>query len=53
MAQRLIPSARFLNHGATVCLDHFGASGKGADVMAHFGFTADNIVQQLRELLEV
>jgi transketolase len=33
-------------------IDRFGASGKGAEVMAHFGFTADNIVQQLRKLLE-
>jgi transketolase len=38
--------------GRVIGIDRFGASGKGAEVMAHFGFTADNIVQQLRELLE-
>ncbi|HTL19377.1 MAG TPA: hypothetical protein VL220_01535 [Steroidobacteraceae bacterium] len=32
--------------------ERFGASGKGADVFPHFGFTADNIVQQIREPLE-
>ncbi|HEY1873450.1 MAG TPA: transketolase [Steroidobacteraceae bacterium] len=38
--------------GRVIGIDRFGASGKGAEVMAHFGFTADNIVQQLRGLLE-
>jgi len=38
--------------GRVMGIDQFGASGKGAEVMAHFGFTADNIVQQLRSLLE-
>jgi transketolase len=38
--------------GRVIGIDRFGASGKGAEVMAHFGFTADNIVQQLRSLLE-
>jgi transketolase len=38
--------------GRVIGIDRFGASGKGAEVMAHFGFTVDNIVQQLRELLE-
>jgi transketolase len=38
--------------GRVFGIDQFGASGKGAEVMAHFGFTADNIVQQLRSLLE-
>jgi len=33
-------------------IDQFGASGKGADVFAHFGFTADNIGTQIRQLLE-
>jgi transketolase len=33
-------------------IDRFGASGKGADVFTHFGFSADNIAQQLRALLE-
>jgi transketolase len=39
--------------GRVIGIDRFGASGKGAEVLAHFGFTADNILQQLRELLEV
>ncbi|HKD53038.1 MAG TPA: transketolase C-terminal domain-containing protein, partial [Steroidobacteraceae bacterium] len=38
--------------GRVVGIDRFGASGKGADVFAHFGFTADNIAQQIRGLLE-
>ena len=28
---------------ATVSLDHFGASGPGAEVLAHFGFTPENV----------
>ncbi len=38
--------------GRVLGIDRFGASGKGADVLSHFGFTADNIVGQVRELLE-
>jgi transketolase len=38
--------------GRVLGIDRFGASGKGAEVLAHFGFTADNVVLQLRELLE-
>jgi transketolase len=38
--------------GRVFGIDRFGASGKGADVFAHFGFTADNMVQQIRGLLE-
>jgi transketolase len=38
--------------GRVLGIDRFGASGKGADVFAHFGFTADNIGVQLRALLE-
>jgi transketolase len=38
--------------GRVLGLDRFGASGKVADVFPHFGFTADNIAQQIRELLE-
>jgi transketolase len=40
------------NAGRVIGIDRFGASGKGAEVLAHFGFTADNVVQQLRGLLE-
>ena len=39
--------------GAVLGIDRFGASGKGAEVFTHFGFTADNIAQQIRALLEV
>ncbi|HYL02120.1 MAG TPA: transketolase [Steroidobacteraceae bacterium] len=39
--------------GRVLGLDRFGASGKAADVFPHFGFTADNIAQQIRALLEV
>jgi len=38
--------------GRVLGIDTFGASGKAADVFPHFGFTADNIVRQVRELLE-
>ena len=36
---------------ATVSLDHFGASGPGAEVLAHLGFTADNVAEHARALL--
>jgi transketolase len=39
--------------GQVLGIDRFGASGKGADVFTHFGFTADNIAQHIRALLEV
>jgi transketolase len=39
--------------GRVFGIDRFGASGKGPEVFAHFGFTADNIGRQLKELLEV
>jgi transketolase len=29
--------------GRVVGIDHFGASGKGPDLLKKFGFTADNI----------
>jgi len=38
--------------GRVIGIDRFGASGKGAEVLAHFGFTADNVVRELRGLLE-
>jgi transketolase len=44
---------RYVGSGGRVLgIDRFGASGKGPEVLAHFGFTADNIVQQVRGLLE-
>jgi transketolase len=38
--------------GRVLGIDRFGASGKVADVFPHFGFTADNIAQQIHQLLE-
>ena len=38
--------------GRIVGIDRFGASGKAADVFPHFGFTVDNIAQQISALLE-
>jgi transketolase len=37
--------------GRVLGVDRFGASGKYAAVYPHFGFTADNIAQQVKELL--
>jgi transketolase len=39
-------------NGRILGIDRFGASGKGPEVLSHFGFTADNIGQQIRKLLE-
>jgi transketolase len=36
---------------ASVSIDHFGASGPGAQVLEHFGFTAANVAEQARALL--
>ncbi len=36
---------------ATVSLNRFGASGPGADLLAHFGFTAPAIAKAARKLL--
>jgi transketolase len=36
---------------ASVSIDHFGASGPGAQVLAHFGFTPDNVADHARALL--
>jgi len=38
---------------ATVSIDHFGASAPGAVNMEKFGFTADHVAAQARELLGV
>jgi transketolase len=36
---------------ASVSLDRFGASGPGAEVLAYFGFTAENVAKRARALL--
>ncbi|MDZ7686687.1 MAG: transketolase [Gammaproteobacteria bacterium] len=38
--------------GAVVGMTTFGASGPGAEVMRHFGFTADNVVNAIKEMLQ-
>ena len=37
--------------GALVTLDRFGASGPGGEVMAHFGFTPENVAETARRAL--
>ena len=37
--------------GGVLGIDRFGASGKGAAVVAHFGFTADHVRERIEELL--
>ncbi|HET6872203.1 MAG TPA: transketolase C-terminal domain-containing protein, partial [Sporolactobacillaceae bacterium] len=37
--------------GDTVTIDHFGASANGDLVMAEFGFTAENIAEKMKKLL--
>lgn len=37
--------------GRVIGLDHFGASGKGPQVMAHFGFTAEHVQREIGEVL--
>ena len=38
--------------GRVVGIDRFGASGKGADVLARFGFTAEHVSREVAGLLE-
>ena len=38
--------------GRVLGLDRFGASGKGAELFAHFGFTADNVQREIESLLK-
>ena len=37
--------------GAVIGIDTFGVSGKGPDVMAHFGFTPENVVARALQLI--
>ncbi|MBQ7413560.1 MAG: transketolase [Alphaproteobacteria bacterium] len=43
---------RFLSgvSGAVIGIDTFGASGKGSDVLAHFGFTVEHIVETVKKI---
>lgn len=38
--------------GRVLGIDRFGASGKAVDLFPHFGFTADNVGRQIRELIQ-
>jgi transketolase len=38
--------------GRVIGIDHFGASGKASDLFPHFGFTADNVLKQVEELIK-
>lgn len=38
--------------GDVVSVDSFGASGKGSDVMAHFGFSHENVLERAARLLD-
>jgi transketolase len=40
------------NEGRVIGIDHFGASGKGAAVLARFGFTVEHVNQEVGELLK-
>jgi transketolase len=35
----------------SVSIDHFGASAPGGEVLAHFGYTVENVVARARDLL--
>ena len=38
--------------GKVIGIDNFGTSGKAEELMAHFGFTADNIVKTAKDVLK-
>jgi transketolase len=38
--------------GRVIGIDRFGASGKGAELLAQFGFTAEHIAREAGELLK-
>ena len=37
--------------GRVIGIDHFGASGKGPDLLKKFGFTAEHVRQTIDELI--
>ena len=39
------------SEGRVIGLDRFGASGKGPEVMTHFGFTSERIQREIEALL--
>jgi transketolase len=40
------------SEGRVIGIDRFGASGKGAELLAHFGFTAERVGHEAAELLD-
>lgn len=40
------------SEGRVIGIDQFGASGKGAEVLAHFGFTVGHVNQEVDALLK-
>jgi transketolase len=40
------------SEGRVIGIDHFGASGKGAEVLTHFGFTAEHVSREVGEALK-
>ncbi|MFI4869202.1 MAG: transketolase [Steroidobacterales bacterium] len=39
-------------HGRIIGIDHYGASGKGPELMKKFGFTADNVERAIHESMQ-
>jgi transketolase len=39
------------DHGDTLCVDRFGASAPGEDVLRDYGFTVENVIKKARNLL--
>lgn len=40
------------DEGTTISMNRFGLSGPGEEVMAYFGFTVENVVEQAKAVLE-
>jgi transketolase len=40
------------DRGASLAIDHFGASAPGNEVLEHFGFTPEKVAAQAQALLE-
>ncbi|GAB6451370.1 transketolase [Bacillus cereus] len=40
------------DEGETLSINTFGASGKGDEVIKHFGFTTENVVNKLKEMIK-
>jgi transketolase len=45
--------ARYVGrNGQFIGIDHYGASGKGPDLMKKFGFTAEHVLQAILDSLK-